>query len=105
MATSPPPASSNPRSLHPGDLDLIVYSLREWMRLALTGNPTVLLPLFVAGHEIVRITELGHELRANATKIVSRQAGLRFAGYLRTLVRGGSCGPTARPEVVSVEQG
>ena len=26
----------------PGDLDLIVYSLRKWMRLALTGNPTVL---------------------------------------------------------------
>ena len=35
-------------------------------------------------HEIVRITELGHELRANAAKVVSRQAGLRFAGYLRT---------------------
>ncbi|MGK3200824.1 nucleotidyltransferase domain-containing protein [Amycolatopsis sp. MEPSY49] len=68
----------------PGDLDLIVYSLRKWMRLALTGNPTILLPLFVPAHEIVRITELGHELRANATKIVSRQAGLRFAGYLRT---------------------
>ncbi|MFJ9781340.1 DNA polymerase beta superfamily protein [Amycolatopsis sp. NPDC101161] len=62
----------------------MVYSLRKWMRLALTGNPTVLLPLFVPDHEIVRITELGHELRANAAKVVSRQAGLRFAGYLRT---------------------
>lgn len=68
----------------PGDLDLIVYSLRKWMRLALTGNPTILLPLFVPDAEIVRITELGHELRANADRIVSRQAGLRFAGYLRT---------------------
>ncbi|MDX3193219.1 nucleotidyltransferase domain-containing protein [Streptomyces sp. MN03-5084-2B] len=68
----------------PGDLDLIVYSLRKWMRLALTGNPTILLPLFVPDTEIVRITELGHELRANAGRIVSRRAGLRFAGYLRT---------------------
>ena len=68
----------------PGDLDLIVYSLRKWMRLALTGNPTVLLPLFVPEIEIVRITGLGHELRANADRIVSRLAGLRFAGYLRT---------------------
>ncbi|WP_206785290.1 DNA polymerase beta superfamily protein [Amycolatopsis sp. MtRt-6] len=68
----------------PGDLDLIVYSLRKWMRLALTGNPTVLLPLFVPDAEIVLITDLGHELRANADRVVSRQAGLRFAGYLRT---------------------
>ncbi|MEU4251314.1 nucleotidyltransferase domain-containing protein [Amycolatopsis sp. NPDC026612] len=68
----------------PGDLDLIVYSLRKWMRLALTGNPTVLLPLFVPEAEIVRITGLGHELRAAADRIVSRQAGLRFAGYLQT---------------------
>jgi predicted nucleotidyltransferase len=68
----------------PGDLDLIVYSLRKWMSLALTGNPTILLPLFVPDTEIVRITELGHELRAHADRIVSRQAGLRFAGYLRT---------------------
>ena len=68
----------------PGDLDLIVYSLRKWMRLALTGNPTILLPLFVPDVEIVRITGLGHELRANADRIVSRLAGLRFAGYLRT---------------------
>ncbi|MEV6445880.1 nucleotidyltransferase domain-containing protein [Amycolatopsis sp. NPDC051716] len=67
-----------------GDLDLIVYSLRKWMRLVLTGNPTILLPLFVPDAEIVRITELGHELRANADRVVSRQAGPRFAGYLRT---------------------
>jgi predicted nucleotidyltransferase len=68
----------------PGDLDLIVYSLRKWVRLALTGNPTILLPLFVPDAEIVWITDLGRELRANADRIVSRQAGLRFAGYLRT---------------------
>src|SRR3954463_12108092 len=30
-----------------GDLDLVVHSLRKYARLALKGNPTVLLLLFV----------------------------------------------------------
>ncbi len=30
-----------------GDLDLVVYSLRKYVRLALQGNPTVLMLLFV----------------------------------------------------------
>ena len=30
-----------------GDLDLVIYSLRKWARLAAQGNPTVLLLLFV----------------------------------------------------------
>ncbi|RZQ61784.1 DNA polymerase beta superfamily protein [Amycolatopsis suaedae] len=67
----------------PGDLDLIVYSLRKWMRLALAGNPTVLLPLFVPEHEIVSIDDTGRDLRANADMVLSRQAGRRFIGYLR----------------------
>jgi predicted nucleotidyltransferase len=68
----------------PGDLDLIVYSLRKWMRLALDGNPTVLLPLFVPPEEIVIQTDLGRELRARQEMIVSRVSGRRFLGYLRS---------------------
>jgi hypothetical protein len=67
----------------PGDLDLVVYSLRKWMRLALDGNPTVLLPLFVGPEHLVAIDELGEELRSRADRIVSREAGHRFLGYLR----------------------
>jgi uncharacterized protein len=66
----------------PGDLDLTIYSLRKWMRLALNGNPTVLLPLFVPDEEIIAITESGRQLRDLAPAIISRQAGRRFAGYL-----------------------
>ena len=66
----------------PGDLDLIVFSLRKWVRLALAGNPTVLLPLFVPDEQVVVRSELGDELRAMAGAIVSRQAGPRFLGYL-----------------------
>jgi len=36
-----------------GDLDVIIYSARKWCRLALAGNPTVLLPLFVPDDEVV----------------------------------------------------
>jgi hypothetical protein len=86
----------------PGDLDLIVYSLRKWVRLALSGNPTVLLPLFVPENEIVTITDLGRELRAAPELVLSRQAGRRFVGYLRSQ-RAGMLGVrrhTNRPELV-----
>jgi len=36
-----------------GDLDVIVYSARKWARLALAGNPTVLLILFVPDADVV----------------------------------------------------
>lgn len=36
-----------------GDLDLVIYSLRKWMRLALRGNPTVLLLLFAPDDAII----------------------------------------------------
>ncbi|MCT2582356.1 nucleotidyltransferase domain-containing protein [Actinophytocola gossypii] len=68
----------------PGDLDLIVYSLRKWMRLALQGNPTVLLPLFVPDTEVVEIDRHGRYLRAHPELVLSRQAGERFVGYLRS---------------------
>lgn len=68
----------------PGDLDLIVYSLRKWMRLALQGNPTVLLPLFVPDSEVVEITDHGRQLRARPELVLSRRAGRRFIGYLRS---------------------
>jgi predicted nucleotidyltransferase len=64
----------------PGDLDLVVYGLRKFCRLALAGNPTVLL-LFFAPEPIVE-TALGAELRALAPAFVSRKAGARYLGYL-----------------------
>lgn len=36
-----------------GDLDVVVYSARKWASLALAGNPTVLLVLFVPDEEVV----------------------------------------------------
>lgn len=76
----------------PGDLDLVIYSLRKWMRLALQGNPTVLILLFapVADDPVDDLysspvmREIGEHLRERADRIVSRQAGHRFRGYLES---------------------
>jgi uncharacterized protein len=67
----------------PGDLDLVAYSLRKWLRLALSGNPTVPLLLFSPPESLVVCTERGAALRELAPAIVSRKAGPRFVGYLR----------------------
>lgn len=90
----------------PGDLDLTIYSLRKWLRLALAGNPTILLPLFVPPEHLVSCGPLGTELRVRSEMIVSRRAGHRFLGYLRAQrerllgLRGGR--HTNRPELVEI---
>ena len=65
-----------------GDLDLVVHSLRKYARLALKGNPTVLLLLFVRPEDLLLRTLLGDELQALAPAFVSRRAGHAFLGYL-----------------------
>ena len=66
-----------------GDLDLVIYSLRKWIRLALKGNPTILLLLFTPDEQLVTCDELGAELRALAPAIVSRRAQQPYLGYLQ----------------------
>jgi uncharacterized protein len=66
----------------PGDLDLTVYGLRKFCRLALKGSPTNLLPLFVNDDEVIVRTEAGEALQALAPAFVSRSTGRAFLGYL-----------------------
>jgi hypothetical protein len=66
----------------PGDLDLVAYSLRKWVRLALKGHPTILLLLFVPDEFVLARTELGDELRALRPALLSRRAGRGYLGYL-----------------------
>lgn len=65
-----------------GDLDLTIYSLRKWTRLALQGNPTVLLLLYLPEDAIVSCTATGRELQRLAPSFASKRAGGRFLGYL-----------------------
>jgi hypothetical protein len=88
-----------------GDLDVIIYSARKWCRLALAGNPTVLLPLFVPDEEVMFRNEAGAELVANSHRFVSRLAADRFLGYLRgqrAAMTGQTGAHTNRPELVAM---
>jgi uncharacterized protein len=88
----------------PSGLDVIIYSARKWARLALAGNPTVLLVLFVPDEEVVFRDEAGAELTDNAHRFVSRLAADRFLGYLngqRAAMVGAAGAHTNRPELVA----
>lgn len=63
-----------------GDLDLTVYSLRKFAKLAANGNPTVQILLFV---EPLFVNRWGLLLRENAHLFASKEAGARFLGYLQ----------------------
>jgi predicted nucleotidyltransferase len=65
-----------------GDLDLTIYSLRKWARLALQGNPTVLLLMYLPDAAIVIRSKVGEQLQRLAPAFASRHAGKRFLGYL-----------------------
>ncbi|MBM6403170.1 nucleotidyltransferase domain-containing protein [Phycicoccus sp. CSK15P-2] len=87
-----------------GDLDVVVYSARKWCRLALGGNPTVLLALFVPDEEVVFRNHAGAELVDNSHRFVSRLAAARFLGYLRSqraAMTGQVGAHTNRPELVA----
>lgn len=66
----------------PGDIDLVMYSLRHYMDLAMKGNPTVLTPLFAPTADVLEVDELGERLRALRWKFLTLSAVRRFVGYL-----------------------
>ena len=88
-----------------GDLDVVIYSARKWARLALAGNPTVLLVLYVPDDEVVFRNEAGAELVENAHRFVSKLAAQRFLGYLQSqkaAMTGEVGAHTNRPELVAI---
>jgi predicted nucleotidyltransferase len=65
-----------------GDLDLTIFSLRKFLRLAMQGNPQILQCLFVPPSLWVSGDARGAKLQELAPLIVSRHAGARYLGYL-----------------------
>ena len=63
-----------------GDLDLTIFSLRKFCKLAASGNPTVLLMFFTP--QISVKTKPGEELLNMTNLFVSKEAGKRFLGYM-----------------------
>lgn len=66
----------------PGDTDLVMYSLRKYLRLAAKGNPTALLPLFAPESDVLVTSKLGESLREIRTLFLSQEAIHRFLGYM-----------------------
>lgn len=66
----------------PGDLDLVIYGLRKFVGLALKGNPSVLLLLFVSDENCTILTPAGAALRAVAPLFASKHGVKAFLRYM-----------------------
>lgn len=85
-----------------GDLDLTMYSLRKFCRLAEQGNPSILLLLWLPSY--IKTSPLGHELVELRDAFISQDAGKRFLGYLisqRMRLTGERTRTVNRPELVA----
>jgi hypothetical protein len=90
----------------PGDLDQTIYSLRKYCKLALAGNPTILLLLF---SQPIVSTSIGDLLQQQRPHFWSKRAGRAFLGYMteqKRLLTGektnghGRRGGAKRPELI-----
>ena len=68
----------------PGDIDRTLFSLRQFLRLASTGNPSVLMALWAP---IEFISPEGEELRALSEAFVGRHVIPRYRGYMQSQVK------------------
>jgi predicted nucleotidyltransferase len=67
----------------PGDLDLVVYSLRKWASLALKGNPSIILLLFTPEDSLVKNSSVGTVLREEiAPAFLSKKLAAPYLGYM-----------------------
>lgn len=85
----------------PGDLDLTMYSLRKFCRLAAQGNPSVILLLWVPEH--IAKTHVGSLLVGMREAFISKESGNRFLGYLvaqKMRLKGERAKTVSRPELV-----
>jgi hypothetical protein len=88
----------------PGDLDLTIYGLRQFMRLAVRGNPTILTLLYVPPEWLTVDTPAGRMLQATAPLFLTRRTGVAFRGYLAAQLdrlTGVRAPGTKRPELVA----
>ena len=86
----------------PGDLDLTMYSLRKFCRLAAHGNPSVILLLWLPSY--ISKTPVGADLVTLREAFISKDAGKRFLGYLvaqKLKLKGERAHTVNRPELVA----
>ena len=79
----------------PGDTDRTLYSLRRFLRLAASGNPSIMMSIWAP---VIFTTDQGLELRALGEAFVGRHVIGRYRGYMQSQanrllgVRGGGHG-------------
>lgn len=87
-----------------GDVDWVGYGLRKYLKLALAGNPSILLPLFAPDIDLKVATPTGCHLRKLSSSIISKKVYHTFKGYLRQQYgkMTGVCGSKkqTRPELI-----
>lgn len=86
----------------PGDLDLTLYSLRKFIGLAATGNPSVVVLLWLPEYKIKE--DLGYRLIELRDDFITKQAGERYLGYLRaqtSKLLGQRSPAVSRPDLVA----
>ena len=64
----------------PGDLDLVMHSLRRYCQLAVKGNFSTLQLLYLPSY--ITVTPIGAALVAMRESFITRKAGAQFFGYL-----------------------
>lgn len=65
----------------PGDIDRTLHSLRRFVRLAASGNPSILMTMWAP---VEFTTPVGDELRALGEAFVGRHVVPRYRGYMRS---------------------
>lgn len=65
----------------PGDVDRTLYSLRRFIRLAASGNPSILMALWAP---VDHATDAGRSLRALSDAFVGRHVIPRYRGYMQS---------------------
>ena len=65
----------------PGDTDRTLHSLRRFLRLAASGNPSILMSFWAP---VLYFTEEGRELRDLAGAFIGRHVVPRYRGYMQS---------------------
>jgi predicted nucleotidyltransferase len=85
----------------PGDLDLTMYSLRRFCRLAAQGNPSVIMLLWLPAY--ISRAPAGADLVEMREAFISQESGKRYLGYLaaqKSKLKGERANTVRRPELV-----
>lgn len=88
------------------DLDLTIYSLKKFVGLAASGNPSLLTTLFAPNDRIIKGEMVGKSLLDLAPAFYSKKAAARYLGYMQSQRKGltgeRKSGVPKRPEIVEM---